>query len=53
MKRIPELTIKWISNKLGYKIVMIKVKNNSVTIDGDKELLQYIDLSGYVFKTKH
>lgn len=53
MRRISKLIVKWITNKLGYKIVMIKVKNNSVTIDGDKELLQYIDLSGYVFKTKH
>ena len=50
MKRLPEKFIKWISNKFGYKIVMLKAKNGSTTIEGDKEVLPYVDISGYFFK---
>ena len=42
--------IKWISNKLGYKIVMLKALNGTTTIEGDKELLKYVDITGYFFK---
>jgi len=44
--------IKWISHKMGYKIVMIKIGGEvpGITIDGDKELLQYVDITGYTFK---
>ena len=36
--------IKWISHKMGYKIIMIKIGGEvpGVTIDGDKELLRYL-----------
>jgi len=52
MKRIPTLIIKWLANKIGYKIVMIKIggKVPGITIDGDKELLRYVDITGYAFK---
>jgi hypothetical protein len=44
--------IKWLSHKMGYKIAMIKIGGEipSITIDGDKELLKYVDITGYTFK---
>ena len=44
--------IKWLSHKMGYKIAMIKIGGEvpGLTIDGDKELLQYVDITGYTFK---
>jgi hypothetical protein len=50
MKRLHVKFIKWIINKFGYKIVMLKGKNGKTTIEGDKELLRYVDISGYFFK---
>ena len=37
---------------MGYKIAMIKIGGEvpGLTIDGDKELLQYVDITGYTFK---
>jgi len=42
--------IKWISHKMGYKIVMLKAENGTTTIEGDKELLRYVDITGFFFK---
>ena len=52
MKRIPTLIVKWFANKLGYKIAMIKIGGEipGITIEGDKELLRYVDITGYAFK---
>ena len=50
MKRLHVKFIKWLSNKFGYKIVMLKAKNGTTTIEGDKEMLPYVDISGYFFK---
>jgi len=50
MKRIHIRFIKWVCNKLGYKIAMLKAKNGTTTIEGDKELLRYVDISGFFFK---
>ena len=50
MKRIPTLIVKWLANKLGYKVVMLKAAKGTTTIEGDKELLKYVDISGYFFK---
>lgn len=50
MKRLHVKFIKWLSNKFGYKIVMLKAKNGTITIEGDKESLRYVDISGYFFK---
>jgi len=49
MKRLHVKFIKWICNKLGYKIVMIKI-GPGLIIEGDKELLKYVDVTGYSFK---
>ena len=29
---------------------MLKAKNGTTTIEGDKELLRYVDISGFFFK---
>lgn len=50
MKRIPTLIVKWLANKLGYKIAMLKASKGTTTIEGDKELLRYVDITGYFFK---
>ena len=52
MRRLHVKLIKWISNKFGYKIAMIKIggKVPGITIEGDKELLRYVDITGYSFK---
>jgi len=50
MKRLHVKFIKWLSNKFGYKIVMLKAKNGTTTIEGDIEVLPYVDISGYFFK---
>ena len=52
MKRLHVKLIKWVSNKFGYKIAMIKIAGESpgITIEGDIELLRYVDISGYTFK---
>ena len=50
MNRLHVKFIKWLSNKFGYKIAMVKAANGTTTIEGDKELLRYTDISGYLFK---
>jgi hypothetical protein len=50
MNRIHIHFIKWLSNKFGYKIVMLKSETATTTIEGDKELLKYVDVSGFFFK---
>ncbi len=50
IKRFPVLIVKWFVNKLGYKIVMLKAKNGTTTIEGNREVLPYVDISGYFFK---
>jgi hypothetical protein len=42
--------VKWLSNLMGYKIAMIKISKGEHSIQGDIELLRYLDISGYVFK---
>jgi hypothetical protein len=49
-KRIPRLIVKWLANKLGYKVVMLKAKDGTTTIEGDLDLLKYVDITGYLLK---
>jgi hypothetical protein len=44
MNRIHIKFIKWISNKFGYKIAILKASNGVTTIEGDRELLRYVDV---------
>ena len=50
MNRIHVKFIKWLSNKFGYKIAMLKAVKGTIIIEGDMELLKYVDTSGYFFK---
>ena len=50
MKRYPALFIKWLANRFGYKIVLVKSGKGTTTIEGDRELHRYLDISGYFFK---
>jgi len=50
MKRLHIKFIKWLSNRFGYKIIMLKAKNGTTAFEGDRELLRYVDVSGYFFK---
>ena len=50
MNRIHIKFIKWISNKFGYKIIMLKASNGTTIIEGNTELLPYVDVLGYFFK---
>ena len=50
MNRIHIKFIKWISNKFGYKIIMFKASNGKTIIEGNTELLSYVDVIGYFFK---
>ena len=50
MEKLHVKLIKWISNKFGYKIAMLKASNGTTTIEGNIELLRYVDISGYFFK---
>jgi len=49
MKKVLYKIAKVILNKQGYKIVLIKVQNGHIHIDGDKELLKYTDTEGFLF----
>jgi hypothetical protein len=49
MKRLHVKFIKWLSNKFGYKITMLKASNGTIVIEGDSDLLKYVDASGYFF----
>ena len=46
MKRLPALFVKWLANRFGYKIIMLKAGNGTTTIEGNIELLKYVDVSG-------
>ena len=50
MKRCPALFIKWLANRFGYKITLLKSGKGTTTVEGDRELLLYLDISGYFFK---
>lgn len=50
MKRLHVKFIKWLSNLFGYKIAMLKAKNGTTYIEGNTELLIYVDIVGYFFK---
>jgi hypothetical protein len=50
MKRLHVKFIKWLANRFGYKIAMLKAKDGTTYIDGDIDLLRYVDIVGYLFK---
>ena len=52
MKRLQLKLAKWLLKRLGYKFVAVKAANGNTDIEGDRFLLQYVDVIGYLFN-KH
>jgi hypothetical protein len=50
MNKIKINLVKWLANQFGFKIAMIKAGDGIISIQGDRELLKYVDISGYTFK---
>ena len=50
MNKIKINLVKWLANRFGFKIAMIKIGNGIISIQGDRELLKYVDITGYTFK---
>lgn len=50
MKRLHVKFIKWLANIFGYKIAMLKANNGTTYIEGDMDLIRYVDVVGYFFK---
>ncbi len=49
MKKLQLKLAKYLFKQLGYKIVAIRAANGNTDIEGDKFLLQYVDVIGYLF----
>lgn len=49
MKKLQLKLAKYLFNQLGYKIVAIRALDGNTDIKGDKFLLQYVDVVGYLF----
>jgi hypothetical protein len=47
MEKFKIKLVKWLANKFGYKIVMIKMGNGEISIQGNIELMKYCDVVGY------
>lgn len=52
MREIGTNFIKWLASKLGFKIAMVGQVEGVTNIQGDPELLHYVDLTGYVSNRK-
>lgn len=50
MKKLQLKLAKYLFKQLGYKIVAIRAADGNTDIEGDKFLLQYVDVVGYLFK---
>lgn len=50
MKKLQLKLAKWLLKRLDYKFVAIKAAKGNTDIEGDKELLMYVDTLGYLTK---
>ena len=50
MEKIKIKLVKWLANKFGYKIAMIKMGYGEISIQGNIELIKYCDVVGYTRK---
>ena len=48
MKKLLRKLAKYIYNKQGFKIACIRVEDGTTDIDGDKQLLKYLNILNYV-----
>jgi len=49
MKRIPARVLKWFANLFGFEILMVKLRGNVMTIEGDSRVLDCFDETAYIF----
>ena len=49
MKGLQLKLAKWLLKRLDYKFVAVRASNGSTDIEGDRFLLQYVDVVGYLF----
>jgi len=49
MKKLQLKLAKYLFKQLGYKIVAVRASNGNTDIEGDRFLLQYVDVVGYLF----
>lgn len=50
MKRIPARVLKWFANLFGFEILMVKLRGNVMTIEGDSRVIDCFDETAYIFK---
>ena len=43
---------RYLLKSLGFHVAMIKISDGTITVEGDKELLKYTDITGYTFKNR-
>jgi hypothetical protein len=39
----------YLLKSLGFNIAMIKICDGTTTIEGDRDLVKYVDFTGYIF----
>ncbi len=49
MKGLQLKLAKWLLKRLDYKFVAVRASNGNTDIEGDRFLLQYVDVVGYLF----
>lgn len=50
MKRLQLRLAKWLLKRLDYKFIAVKAAIGHTDIEGDRELLVYVDMMGFLFK---
>jgi len=50
MEKLKIKLIIWAANKLGFKIAMVRITGIEHSIQGNIELIKYLDVVGYTFK---
>jgi hypothetical protein len=40
---------RYLLKSLGFHVAMIKICDGTTTIEGDRELVKYVDFTGYIF----
>lgn len=50
MSKLKLRIVEWLLHSSGFKFVALKAEEGTTTIEGDKDLLKYVDVSGFFFK---
>lgn len=52
MNKLKFKIAKWLLNSDGFKFAAVKAKDGNVFIEGDVELIRYLDTTGYFWNKK-